>query len=127
MLQKKRNTKKPNLEKEWFIFIENQPEGPYNLIDLKQDHRFTPDTLVWKKGFAEWIPARFIAELQDVFKDESTHEAANEPDKNNDRINSDLGQQDQLTLILHEDPHQFFLWVLILLIMVFYTLYQFYK
>jgi hypothetical protein len=110
--------------KEWFIIIENRQEGPYSLIDLKRDMRFTPDTLVWKKGFQEWTAARFVIEMQKIFKDEGEAKALHESDKGNG-AEPDLGQ-DQATLAMQQDPYQLFLWILLLLIILFYIFYQLY-
>lgn len=109
--------------KEWFIIIENQQAGPFSLLELKANSHFTPDTLVWKKGFKEWIKARFVPELQQLFKDEIEPRALHEPEEG---LESDLGQQSQATLTLQQDPYQFILWILLLLLLIFYTFYQFY-
>lgn len=111
--------------KEWFIIIENQQAGPYSLLDLKRNLYFTPDTLVWKKGFQEWTKARFVPELQEVFKDEPKPQALHEPDKGKE-VESEMGQQAQATLTLQQDPYQYILWILLLLLTIFYTFYQFY-
>jgi hypothetical protein len=107
--------------KEWFIIVENQQEGPYSLLDLKKDYRFTPDTLVWKKGLREWTPARFVLEMQEIFKDDHEPKALHEPEK---RRISDLGQQNQVTLTMQQDPYQLLLWILLILLILFYTFYQ---
>jgi GYF domain 2 len=125
MFQPKNGTKPVDLyKKEWFIIIENRQEGPYSLLDLKRDHRFTPDTLVWKKGFQEWIPARFVLEMGYIFKDEPQSKALHEP-KRGKRL-ADLGKQDQVTLTMHQDPYQLLLWILVLLLILLYTFYQFF-
>ena len=110
--------------KEWFVIIENQQLGPYSLLDLKREARFTPDTLVWRKDFKEWIKARFVPELRILFKDE--------PDSSifpisprTGTVESDL-QQSQATLTLQQDPYPFILWILLFLLLIFYTLYRFY-
>ncbi len=112
------------MKPEWFIIIENHQEGPFSLLDLKRDPRFTPDTLVWKRGFTEWVAARFIAELQQIFKDEPEGEPLHEGTK---KITlSPLGQ-DQATLTMRQDPFQFLLWILLFFLILIYTLYQFYN
>lgn len=58
------------MDKIWYLFIEGKEEGPYSFNDLKKDWRLTPDTLVWRKGFEDWIPIRDVRELKDLFKDE---------------------------------------------------------
>lgn len=111
--------------KEWFIIIENEQLGPYSLSDLKSEPRFNPDTFVWKKGFQEWIKARFVPEMEEVFKDDSETKGLHEPEKGK-RLESDLGQESQATLTLQQDPYQFLLLILLLLLVAFYTFYHFY-
>ena len=74
--------------KEWFIQIDGSSQGPYSIEDLKRDDRITPDTLVWKEGFANWVPMRKVAELEEVFRDveenpssEEEEEEENKPKK----------------------------------------------
>ncbi len=124
MFQTKRDSRFLRLPdiKEWFIIVEHQQEGPYSLQDLKRDRRFTPDTLVWKKGFQEWIPARFIPEMKLIFKDEPKVKALHESEKGN-ALESDLGQA---TLAMQQDPYQFWLWLLVFLLVILYTFYQLY-
>lgn len=105
---------------EWFIIVEQKQEGPFKIGDLKRDPRFTPDTLVWRKGFTEWTPARFVPELQDIFKDGNT--SPNVQDR--DRATLSPGQA---ILTLQQDPYPSFLWLLLFLLIVFYTLYQIYE
>ena len=110
--------------KEWFVIIENQQEGPLSLLDLKRERRFTPDTLVWKKGFPEWTRARFIPEMKELFKDDPEPQALHEPNK--EGINNELGQENQVTLTLQQDPYQLLLWILLFLLIAFYTFYRFF-
>ncbi len=58
------------LGKEWYCLFQGRKEGPFSVDELKKHPRFTPDTLVWKKGFKEWVRARDVKELDRVFKDE---------------------------------------------------------
>jgi len=112
------------MAKEWFIKIENKIEGPFDCQDLKRDPRVTPDTLVKRKGSTYWVPLRFVRELQDVFKDDPEGEALHEkpPLK---PLPTAIGQ-DQATLVLQQDPSQFILWLLLLIIALFYTFYHLY-
>jgi len=110
--------------KEWFIIMDNQQSGPYTLSELEKNPRFTPDTLVWKKGYKEWTKARFILELRDLFKDKPRDRPVKSPDKKSS-IKSDCVQESQAALTLQQDPFQFLLWVILFLIVVFYALYLF--
>ncbi len=108
-------------EKEWYILIQGKQQGPYSLKDLHSHSHFTPDTLVWKKGFAHWKMARHVPELKEVFKDQKKNVPPEE-----EALNSEAGSgygQKQMTLALHHDPYQFWLWVLIFLIILFYVIY----
>lgn len=109
-------------DKKWFLIVENEQLGPFSLADLKKEPGFNPDTLVWKKGFKEWTKARFVLELQELFKDEPdphpTHETKN---------NIDLKglQESQDILTMQQDPYPIILWILLLLLIMFYTFYRF--
>lgn len=53
----------------WYIKVNDQKEGPYSIHDLKIHPQMTPDTLVWKQGFKDWIMARKVPELKVLFED----------------------------------------------------------
>lgn len=98
------------MKKIWFLDIRGQLEGPYSLRDLKRDIRVTPDTLVWKEGFAHSVPIRNVPELKAVFTDDPSDI---EPEESKKKI--DAKQQDDLLLMemSHEPP--FLIWLLIIL------------
>jgi hypothetical protein len=110
------------MDDEWFILIDSKKEGPFSLQELKEDKRITPDTLVWKEGFKDWIAIRFVSELEDVFKDENVVKSPDE--KIPESISTDL-MQEQAALTLQQDPSQMILWILILILLLIYLLYQF--
>lgn len=109
----------------WYIIVDNHQEGPFSLLDLKDDARFNPDTLVWKKGFSEWVAARHVPELDAAFEDEPEPEPLHQKPKLAP-LNQDLGQE-QATLIMQQDPYQFILWLLVFLLVIVYALYQLYN
>lgn len=123
-----KKTPKPRefYEKEWFIIVENRQEGPYSIFDLKRDSRFTPDTLVWKKGFKEWIPARIVKEIEEAFLDEPPSQTINEPFKGKS-LDSDLSNESLATLTMQQDPYQMLLWILIVLLIILYIFYQIFE
>ena len=50
----------------YYIALDGQATGPYNLIALKQmaiSGQFTNNSLVWKTGMTTWVNAGSIAEL----------------------------------------------------------------
>lgn len=40
--------------------------GPFTVEQLRE-RNIAPDTLVWKEGMADWLPARQVSELEGVF------------------------------------------------------------
>lgn len=108
-------------DREWYAILEHKQRGPFRLIELKKI--ITPDTLVWKQGFVEWTPARRVPELKILFEDEPEPESLHEKPKFSP-LKEDLGQE-QATLILHQDPFQFVLWLIVFVLIILYTFYLF--
>lgn len=98
------------MKKIWFLDINGHLKGPYSVKDLKNDKRVTPDSLVWKEGFAHSVPIRNVPELKEIFTDkEPRHGGAPErmgPKQLNDLMIMEMSQ---------EPP--FLMWVMILLIL----------
>lgn len=120
MIKKEKNNKEslPLIE-EWFLIIDNHQFGPFTTLELKKHPKFTPDTLVWKKGFKEWTKARFVPELQDLFKDEPEPQSIKDSEKRKG-TGRGLAQEDPITLTLQQDPYQLMLWILLILVIIFY-------
>lgn len=106
------------MNKEWFILVNGNQEGPYNLKELKRHPQVTPDTLVWKKGWKEWVAIRYVSELKDLFKDEPPPKPLNDKKA----LAVDLGDQAALT-ITHQDPFHPFLWYLLIVSFLIYLIY----
>lgn len=107
------------MAKEWFILIKGKKEGPFTPEELKRDPRVTPDTLVWKKGFADWIPIRNVAELQDLFEDtppKKEEETAEQPE-------IDLGPY-QMVLAVQRDPPHLIIWLILATLIMIYVFYN---
>lgn len=109
------------MKKEWFVKVDNRESGPFSIQDLKHDPRVNPDTLVRRIDQLHWTPMRFVLELKEVFEDEPVGTPLHETGKTPLNVNQDLA-----TLAIQQDPSQFFLWMLILLIIFIYTLYRLY-
>lgn len=105
-------------KKEWFILIDSKKEGPYSVADLRSDRRVTPDTLVWKPGFEDWVPMRKVLELKKVFEDNES-----EQDQGTKPAAPALPENDTLALV--SEPPYF--WIIIALIVVAYAFYQFFS
>ena len=59
----------PGMSPPWFIAVGGQQAGPFELSLLTAKARsgeLRPDTLVWKQGMANWLPARDVPELASV-------------------------------------------------------------
>lgn len=110
-------------DREWYVILDHKQEGPYRLLELKKI--ITPDTLVWKKGFIEWTPARRVAELKILFEDEPESKPLHEKPKLSP-LKEELGQE-QVTLIMQQDPYQFILWLIVFLLVISYTFYLLYN
>ncbi len=111
------------MDKIWFVAFDGKEEGPYSFWELKRDLRLTPDTFVWKQGFKDWIAIRFVPELQDIFKDEPESKPLHEEVKPKPFLK--LPEEDTLTLQI--DPSQFFLWLILILLVLSYVFYQLYR
>lgn len=106
------------MKKEWYIRIKGQQEGPYSLPELKRDIRITPDTLVWKEGFPQWLPARNVPELKELFEEK-------EPQENEPIVFRKLPKEEEVIAISYTPP-QFTLWLLIVIAVIIYVLYRLY-
>jgi len=110
-------------EKEWFIIVDNQQAGPFSLYDLKRNPRFTPDTLVWKKGYKEWTPARLVLEMKLLFKDAPKPVPLHEKPGNSNGLKGDYAQDNQATLTLQQDPYPLLLLMILILLLILYVFY----
>lgn len=58
---------------QYWAVIDNERKGPMTLDDLTKLN-LAPDTLVWREGLAEWIPAKDLCELSTIFANSDTPE-----------------------------------------------------
>ena len=55
---------------QYMLAVNGQQAGPFDMNILKQqaaNRQFTPETLVWKQGMAQWTPAGQVFELASLF------------------------------------------------------------
>lgn len=109
--------------KEWYLQIGGNKEGPYSIAELKNDRRITPETLVWKKGFAQWLPIGKVKELQEVFKDEE--ELPEQETPNEAGQATSIITPDGLVLDFRCDPPRPIIWVIFILLLILYIFYKF--
>jgi len=111
------------MEKIWFIGIDDQQHGPYNISELKKDKRLTPETLVWREGFVNWTPLKRVKELKDIFKDELDPNDEDEEDIQNKKIK--LADKDEIAIDMQKEFPPF-LWIILFLIAISYIMYRFF-
>jgi len=106
------------MPKEWYIYILGNIEGPFDFLELRRHPDVTPETLVWKEGFENWVPIREVEELKRVFEDaEDIHEEPVEPFSV-----KPVGEDEVLTL--QYEPFHWFVWLFIILMVILYVLYK---
>lgn len=112
-------------DKVWYIAVEDKKEGPYSAHDLRNDFRVTPDTLVWREGFSNWVLLRFIPELQEIFQDDEESEDLSE--KSSKIVSPDFTNppKEEMVMALRYDPRPIWwgLFFVMLLLIVFYLFY----
>lgn len=107
-----------DMEKIWFIKIGDEEQGPFDIEDLKANLAITPDTLVRRKNWPNWVPIKDVAQLKEVFKDEPEDlDKENEEDEELDVLEK-RKISDVLTMSL--EPKHIFLWVILLLLLIVY-------
>lgn len=113
------------VEKIWYILINEQKEGPYSLLDLRRDERITPDTLVWKEGFKNWVPIRTVPELKVIFEDQTEEEEEKDEENEKKAIKKKVEETD--VIAIRSVPPYHYIWLIIAFLMIFYAFYQFYR
>lgn len=113
------------MDQEWYILLNGKPEGPFTPLELQKNPFMTPDTLVWKEGFAGWVAARHVPELKEIFKDKPESIPLDERMKPKSAKLPKIDQE-QDVLAMQKDPFQFFLWFLTILALVLYIYFQFF-
>lgn len=115
------------ITKQWYVLIEGKKEGPFTTKELKRDPRITLDTLVWKKGFADWMPIKNVPELKDLFKEPEKTKEEEETEEEQDQLKGgDLGPYQLALTAEYEPPHPIIWFILasLILLYVFYQLFQ---
>lgn len=108
------------MKKIWFIKVDDHEEGPYNIQDLRNHPRFTPDTLVWREGFKLWTPARKVPELKSLFEDKEPSVSLH------DRFKvKRVSQEDSILALEGSNFPYLFYWLLVLLLLI--LVYLFYR
>ncbi len=48
---------------QWYLSVNEQQSGPFDTAEAREQAKKNPGAFCWREGFAEWVPARQIAEL----------------------------------------------------------------
>jgi hypothetical protein len=110
------------MNKEWLILVNGVEEGPFTIKELKRHPHVSPDTLVRKLEWKEWVAARQVSELKDLFKDETAPKLLN-----GKKTPADLSTDQAALTIDHQDPFHPYLWMLLILSIIIYLIYTLYK
>jgi len=102
------------MTKEWYIYINDNREGPYSPEELKADTRITLNTLAWKPGMNSWLPIREIPELRKALSETLLDD--------NDMLQY---PQDELTLEVNPKPPT--RWWLVAIVVIFTLIYSVYS
>lgn len=103
------------MSREWYVKLQGKEKGPYSISQLKDLPKFSPDTLVWKEGFPEWVKAGSVEELEEIFIDPEEEKAREKQKKEQEKLYASLrGTNDVLTL--NPSFQQFPLWAILLII-----------
>lgn len=69
------------------MVVDEKSTGPFSLDEITLHPALTPDTLVWKPGFDNWVPAKSLPELIPAFS------APHEPNQTPPDFNSNFKEQ----------------------------------
>lgn len=108
-------------EQQWFVIIKGQKLGPLTVPELLRLGSVTPDTLAWREGMAEWKPVRKIPELQLLFA-----EPEPAPDIEQPKEEAAASESQDMALVLSNAEPPLIFWILFLLLIFSYALYQIY-
>ena len=59
------------MAEQYYMVVDEKTVGPFSLEEIKLHQRLTPETLVWKPGIDNWIPAREMPEFDMLFRSSS--------------------------------------------------------
>lgn len=59
------------MAEQYYMVVDEKTVGPFTLEEIKLHQRLTPETLVWKPGIDNWIPAREMPEFEMHFRSSS--------------------------------------------------------
>jgi hypothetical protein len=114
------------MKKIWYIEVLGKAEGPYSFSQLKQDKRISPDTLIWKAGFPQWVPIRYVTELKELFADEKPPPSTDEEERRKREAQAKRIGKETIALNCPSPPPLLLFWIVIILLFMSYLFYHLY-
>ena len=96
----------------WFLLVEDLEEGPFSFEQLAKHPDLNANSLVRLEGESHWSKAKDREELKELFKKQEPKSPQVEMD------DTQIGTGGEIVLSLNKDPSQFFLWLLLILIVI---------
>ncbi|MCB1113335.1 MAG: DUF4339 domain-containing protein [Chlamydiia bacterium] len=110
------------MDKCWYCIVEGGAKGPFTKDELLSKPYFTRESLVWKDGFSDWVPAKQVKEL---FAEEES-ESPKKP-KFGELPEESVEGDGEVVLLDEKEPPNLILWLLILVLILFFYLFQMYS
>ena len=67
---------------QYYMVIDEKSTGPFTLDEVTLHPKLTPETLVWKPGLENWVPAQTLPELLPAFANFSQNQDPRPPEYN---------------------------------------------
>ena len=58
---------------QYYMVLDEKSTGPFTLDEVTLHPKLTPETLVWKPGLQDWVPAKTLPELFPAFNRQSNN------------------------------------------------------
>jgi len=100
------------MDKIWFIKVEEEPEGPYSVEELRWDNRISPSTMAWHEGMPAWLPMHQIPELAILFSDDEGNGNGSEDTQGGEKV-----------LTLDPDPQRIYYIIILVALLALISLY----
>lgn len=93
-------------QQQYYMVVNEQQAGPFTLEEIIAHSHLSPETLVWKPGYDNWLAAKNFPELEAVFANLNAHREINTPpDFHNQTPAENPGYQEQ-NQYQNENPYQ---------------------
>lgn len=112
------------MDKYWYLIVEGATLGPFSAEELAAHPGFSPDALVWTEGFADWVEARDVMELKDLFKDKNHSSLVQMLEPEEEELPDTGGEA---VLEAKSEPPFLMIWFVIALLIFIYLLFLTYS